>query len=118
MGRPGGPDRTFWRAVWAGAAPLLVWALHFALCYVSVSLVCTPAAYPVPFNESGVRALLGGSTVAALLIEWLLWRAASASWRDNQGLQAAVSGTTALLSAVAIAWTGGMLFMTRLCEQG
>lgn len=112
-------ERGFWPVVWSSAAPLLVWAFHFALCYVSVSLACDVHTSQDPDGSPG-RAHLGlyaglaCCTVAALAAELSLCRRAVRARREG-ALRSVVIATTALLSVVAIAWTTVLLGMTRWC---
>lgn len=60
-------------SVWILTGGPTVWVVHFLVCYVTVAVACAKASSPAPLDD--VRLLLGGFTVAALLmIAWLGWR--------------------------------------------
>ncbi len=93
-----------------GTAPLLVWALHFTMCYVLVAAQCSPALV-----EPGApsRMLLMGLTVVALgvcaLLLWKGWPAGEARLLD---WARAGSG---VLGLCGIAWTAIPLLLLDGC---
>lgn len=104
----------FFRQLLRGTLPLLVWAAHFAFCYLLAAAQCTPAALR---PEGPDRMLLGVATVIALLAcAWLLWRERGIL-RDAQeaGLLDWAAALGALLALVGIAWTGLPLLLVGGC---
>ncbi len=101
-------QEAFFRRLWYGSAPLVVWALHFFGSYAVVAAGCGTAA--PPFLRTG---LLVASVLALALIGWMLMR-----HRRRQGhhrlLDAARLGSGAL-AAVGIAWTTLPLVFLPVC---
>jgi hypothetical protein len=61
-------------SVWMLTTGPTVWAVHFLVCYVTAAVWCAKAALPAAPLD-GVRVVLGGITVVALLlIAWFGWR--------------------------------------------
>ncbi|WP_020651911.1 hypothetical protein [Massilia niastensis] len=85
-----------------GTLPFLIWALHFALCYGLAAAQCSPGSLRPGGPD---RLLLGVATVAALAAcLWLAWRARA---RLGQGALADYAAlASAVLAAVAVAWSG------------
>ena len=95
-----------------GTAPLLLWAAHFALCYVFVAAECSPA-FATP--EAPRRWVLGVVSVAALAAcAWLLWKAPRA-WSQDAGLLDWARAASPLLALAGIAWTSLPLVLVRGC---
>jgi hypothetical protein len=104
----------FFRRLARATLPLLVWAGHFAFCYLLAAAQCTPGA----LRSGGPdRVLLGGVTVAALLVcLWLAWRE-RAILRDARGARLLdwSAALSALLALVGITWTGMPLLLVGGC---
>ena len=115
-----GPRFPFFAATWVGSAPLLLWALHFALCYGAVAVGCTAILHGGALLTPGqLRLLLGGATVLALaLCALMLWRALPAGRRADGGLLPRVRLLGALLALVGMAWTGLPLALLPVCSAG
>lgn len=94
-------DRFFARATRAGL-PFLIWATHFAFCYIVAAAQCTPGAWrpqgPNPW-------LLGGVTVLALAA--CVWCGVLAAGRLRAGASDFVdyvAAASAVLAFIAIGW--------------
>ena len=107
-------ERFFRKLIW-GTLPLLVWAAHFAACYVLVAFQCSPAGF-APGNPHRLPLVL--MTVAALGI------CAALGWRARAALRGADEHTalldwaaawTALLAFMGIAWTSVPLWFVASC---
>jgi len=104
----------FWKQLLRGTLPLLVWAAHFAFCYLLAAAQCTPAAMRAGGPDRGVMIV---ATVLALLVcAWLMWR--------ERGIMKAASAAPlldwsaalgALLAFVGIIWTGLPLLLVQGC---
>ena len=104
----------FFRQLLRGTLPLLVWAAHFAFCYLLAAAQCTPAA----MRSAGPdRTLLGVATAIALLAcAWLLWRErAIVRTAQEAGLLDWAAALGSLLALVGIAWTGLPLLLVGGC---
>ncbi len=98
------------RQVLLGSAPLLVWALHFTLCYGLVAAQCSPA-----LSQPPQRWLLIAISLAALgLCGALLWRAPRA-WSVDARLMDWARAGGALLAMAGIAWTSLPLLLLDGC---
>lgn len=100
---------------WHGMAPLVLWALHFAFCYVAVPLVCRANLDDPRAGEALLRPLLGAATLlCAAVLAGLAWRArpTPASRRE---LPRQVRGIAACLSLVGVAWTAYPLWLPSAC---
>jgi hypothetical protein len=95
----------FFRRLWGGTLPLILWGLHWTVCYVLVAVQCSPAAY-TPGAPN--RLLLGAVSLAALAACGVL------AWRARDTLRAAGDDTSlyewaaaggAVLALAGIAWT-------------
>jgi hypothetical protein len=95
----------FFRRLWHGTLPLIIWGFHFTICYVLVAAQCTPARW-----EAGApnRLALGMvSLVALAACAVLAWRARGILRDADEAtslLDWAVAGSAALALA-GIAWT-------------
>lgn len=105
-------DRFFSRATRAGL-PFIIWATHFAFCYIVAAAQCTPGAWrpdgPNPW-------LLGGVTVLALIA--CAWSGAVAARRLRAGasdFMDYVAAASAVLAFVAIAWMGIPVLLVTGC---
>jgi hypothetical protein len=110
----------FFAGVRAGAAPLVLWALHFAFCYGTTAVGCTAilrdGALLTPLH---LRLLMAGGTALALAASaWLLVHACRGARRGQGDLLPTVRLASALLALVAIAWTGLPLAVLPACGSG
>ena len=105
----------FFRKLIRGTLPLLVWAAHFAACYVLVAFECSPAGF-VPGNPQRWPLVL--MTMVALgACAALAWRARGplgAADEHTALLDWAAAGT-AVLAFVGIAWTSVPLWFVETC---
>ncbi len=104
----------FFRRFVRGTLPLVVWAAHFAFCYLLAAAQCTPAAMRAAGPD---RMLLGVATALALAVcAYLAWRE-RAILQDAQGagLLHWAAALGALLALVGIAWTGLPLLLVGGC---
>jgi hypothetical protein len=95
----------FWRRLWGGTLPLIIWGLHFTACYVLFAVQCSPAA-ATPGAPN--RLLLGGMSLAALAAcAMLAWRtrATLRTAGEDTGLYEWARAGSALLALAGIAWT-------------
>ncbi|MBQ5946327.1 hypothetical protein [Massilia sp. ST3] len=94
-------------------APLVIWALHFALCYGLAAAQCTPGGMRAGGPD---RVLLGVATVLALgACVWLGWRARGRLREPSVGLSGYAAVASALLAVIGIAWSGMPLLMVAGC---
>jgi len=99
-----------------GTLPLLVWAAHFAACYVFVAAQCSPLGYETGNPQ---RWPLAAMTVLALAVcGWLLWK-----WRgtlrhadEKTALLDWAAAGSALLSFVGIVWTSVPMWLVVGCK--
>jgi hypothetical protein len=106
----------FSAAARAASAPLLLWAAHFAFCYVAVAVGCTAVLQGGGITPQGVRWVLTGATALALGGGiTLLWRACREGRRTRGDLLPVVRGATALLALVGMAWTGLAVGLVAAC---
>ncbi|MEW6704801.1 MAG: hypothetical protein AB1430_08120 [Pseudomonadota bacterium] len=118
MNRPRSP---FFAGVWAGCTPLLLWALHFAFCYVVTAVGCRAwmQAAEASLTPLQLRGLMAAGTALALTLGlWLLHRACGATRHERAGLLPRVRLASAALALVAIAWTGLPLALLPVCTAG
>jgi hypothetical protein len=109
----------FFARTWAGLAPLLLWALHFAICYVGVAIGCSAIARGAPLGAMPLRVLLAAGTAAAVLVgAGLVWRGCRAMSARQGDLLPKVQLVGSGLAVVAILWTGVPLAMLPLCGAG
>jgi hypothetical protein len=107
---------TFFAGVRAGGAPMLLWASHFAFCYVGVAVGCTALAHGGTTSASSLRtALLAATAIALAAGAWLLVRACRADAREPGALLAKVRLAGTVLAIVGIAWTALPLAFLPLC---
>ena len=111
------PRDGFFAGLRTGAAPLLLWAAHFAFCYVAVAVGCTAALQDGGAVTPGlVRVLLALATAAALAgAGALLWRACRPAARAQGELLPVLRRGVALLALVAITWTGLAVALVPAC---
>jgi hypothetical protein len=113
-----GASRTdgFFAAARTASAPLLLWAGHFAFCYVAVAVGCTAALQGGGITPQGVRWVLIGATALALGGGvGLLWGACRAGRRTQGDLLPVVRGAAALLALVGMVWTGLAVGLVGAC---
>ena len=99
----------FFRKLWRGTAPLVLWAAHFFFCYLYSAAQCGEGAWLV----------LGIATARALAVAgWLLWRACrrhSTAATAAEGMLPLAERTSALLAVIGITWGALPLFLLQRC---
>lgn len=95
------------------SAPLLVWAAHWSLCYLSVAGICSRGTW----SDSVQPVLAGISLLALAAVSVMLWRAG----RGLGGRLPATLGEWSLaggsvLALAGIAWTTLPLLMVDGCR--
>ncbi len=106
----------FFRTLLKGSLPLLIWTVHFAICYLLTAARCTPAGY-VPGGVS--RVFLGIVTLIALAAcAVLVWRVRGVlrHGTEKTALLDWMVAVTGVLSLVGIAWTGLPLLIASGCD--
>lgn len=107
------PAAPFFAGVRAGMAPLIVWVLHFAACYVAVAVACTQSAAGLG-DLPALRAGLVAATVLALVtLVAMLWRASAAQKESHFDLLA--RRVCAALALVGVAWSAVPMAMLATC---
>lgn len=105
----------FFRRLWGGTLPLIIWGLHFTACYVLVAVACSPAGST---PEAPNRLLLGGVSLAAFAAcAVLTWRARNtlrAAGEETGLYEWAVAGS-AVLALAGVAWTSLPIVMLAGC---
>lgn len=104
----------FFKKLMRGTLPMLVWAAHFAACYVLVAADCRPAAAASGPNRLPLVLI----TVAALAIcAVLAWRARTTlgSGGEKTALLDWAAALSALLAFVGIVWTSVPLWFVKVC---
>jgi len=104
----------FLRRASGASLPFLIWAAHFAFCYIVAAAQCTPGAWrpdgPNPY-------LLVGATVLALAA--CAWIGMAAKRRLDASKRKAftdyVAAVGAVLSMIAIVWTGIPVLLVHGC---
>ena len=113
------PRSPFFAGVRAASAPLLLWALHFALCYVAVAAGCTAIAHGASLTPAALRlALVVAAVLALALGGWLVWRAWRACLAGDGDLLPKARFACALMAWIAIVWTGVPLALLPACSAG
>lgn len=97
---------------WRGTAPLLVWAAHFAFCYVLVAAQCSPALFDGTAPRRWV--LLAACALALGACAWMLWRAAR-PLGEAASLREWAAALSALLALAGVAWTSLPVLMLDGC---
>ena len=98
-------DDHFFSRLLRGTLPLIVWGLHFSVCYALVAAQCSPAAITA---QAPSRWLLGVVSVLALgACAALLWRARGTLARvsEQTGLLDWAAAGSAVLALAGIVWT-------------
>lgn len=99
----------FWPRLLQGTAPLLVWAAHFAICYLFAAAACTPGS-----GADWRWWLLLGVTLLALgVCAWLLRQACR---MRATGLLALARAGAGWLALVAVGWGGLVLLTSGACR--
>lgn len=86
------------KSLLAACAPLLLWALHFTVCYGAAAVRYDGAAPRLP--------LIAFTVLAAGGEAWLLWRAWPRARRAGARLRDRAMAAGALLALPAVLWTG------------
>lgn len=108
------PSAPFFAGVWAGGAPLLVWAVHFAVCYVAVAVACAGAVKAGAGEPGTLRwALAAATVVAAVVLAAMLWRSRSSA--THSPYPQIVQRVGAVLALIGIVWVGVPLAMLPAC---
>ena len=109
MSVPRRPAEHFWRDTLRSMGPLLVWAAHFASCYLIVAFGCVAWGPQAP-----LRALMIGASVvalAAIVLQGVL------AWRRADGpLAAPAERWSALLALLGVGWTAVPTFALPVCR--
>ena len=100
------------RQVLLGTAPLLVWGLHFSVCYALVAAQCSPAMAGPQAPQRWLLIVI--SAVALAACAGLLWRAPRA-WSTGARLMDWARAGSALLALAGIAWTSIPLLLLDGC---
>lgn len=100
----------FFRTALRSMAPLLVWAVHFASCYLVVAFGCVAWGPQAP-----LRALVVGASVLALLA--IATQAVLAWRRRGTPLAAPAERWSSLLALLGVAWTTLPAFVLPLCRM-
>lgn len=101
-------DDGFFRKLWQGTAPLVLWAGHFFFCYLYAASGCRPETWAV---------LVGATVIALAAACWLAWQA----WRrktaggPSRGVMAMAQVGGAILALLAIVWSAFPLFVFGRC---
>jgi hypothetical protein len=104
----------FFAGVWAGMAPMLVWALHFAVSYVAVAVMCASAVRSGAGEPEALRwSLVAATALAVWVLAAMLWHA-RASAPESTYVQI-VQRVGATLSLIGVAWSGVPLAMLPVC---
>jgi hypothetical protein len=105
---------SFFGGVWAGMAPLLVWAAHFAFCYVAVAVMCAGAVQAGIGEPRALRWWLVVATVLGLAaLAAMLWRARRPDARSPWLQLMRRMGST--LALIGVAWMGVPMAMLPAC---
>ena len=110
------PDRAapFFAGVWAGTAPMLVWASHFAGSYVGAAVVCASAVKSGAGEPDALRRWLIAATALALIaLATMLWRSRTRS--AQAAYVQMVRRACATLALIGVAWTGVPLALMPAC---
>lgn len=102
-------SESFFGRIWAGSAPLVIWAVHFFAAYAVVAAGCGSTLQP--YLRPG---LLGAGALALAAIAWLLWRR-----RRTGTLHRLVSAAqigSGVLACIGIAWTTLPLLLVPVCS--
>ena len=104
----------FLKQLLRGTLPLLVWAAHFAFCYVVAAAQCTPALIRTGGPNRTLLVIATAVAVAACL--WLAWRERGFLHnRQDARLLDWAGALGAGLALVGILWTGLPLLLVEGC---
>lgn len=97
----------FFSALWQGAAPLCVWAAHFAACYVLVAEGCRQGwSEHVLLGLTAVHwSLIATSLLALATLAHLTWRACITARHAAPGLATRVRLFSSAFALLASTWT-------------
>lgn len=99
----------FFRSALRTMAPLLVWALHFAFCYLAIACGCLAWGPRAP-----LRAVVIGASVVALVA---IGGQAALAWRRRRTpLAVPAERWAAVLALLGVAWTSMPAFMLPACR--
>lgn len=112
------PRSPFFTGSWRGTTPLLIWAGHFLVCYVSVALACDQGWGRQTWMETTVLqwGLLAFSVATLSGLGWLAATACRGAMRNPGATLAMVRLLAALLALVATLWTTAPLMWLRTCH--
>ena len=102
-------SESFFARLWAGSAPLVIWAVHFFAAYAVVAAGCGSTLQP--YLRPG---LFGAGALALAAIGWLVWRQRRA--RTLHGVGGAARIGSAVLACIGIAWTTLPLLLVPVCS--
>jgi len=99
-----------------GTLPLLVWAAHFAACYVFVAAQCSPLGYEIGNPQRWPLVVF--TALALAVCGWLMWK-----WRgtlrdadERTPLLDWAAAGSALLAFVGIVWTSVPMWVIQGCR--
>lgn len=95
-----------------GTAPLMIWALHFGVCYGLVAAQCSPALYTSAMPGTWLLWLATAAAIGAC--GWLLWRARAGLAGDGR-LDQLACAASAVLALAGIVWTAVPLALLDGC---
>lgn len=107
-------ERFFTKLIW-GTLPLLVWAAHFAGCYVLVAFQCSPAGFEPGYPRRWPLALMTLAALAACAAPAWRARATLGTADEHTPLMDWAAAGTAVLAFVGIAWTSVPLWFVDSC---
>ena len=91
------------------ASPLLLWAVHWSVCYLVVAGLCLRGAW----SGWAQPLLIALSAVTLAVLGWMLWRLRG---RPLQGLPDWAFAGSAVLALAGTAWTSLPLLMLDGCR--
>jgi hypothetical protein len=103
------PADRFFRAALRTAAPLMVWAAHFAFCYLLIAFGCVAWGPQAPLRAAALGATALALGVVGTQAVWA-WR------RPGTPLAASVERWSAALALLGIAWTALPAFVLPACQ--
>lgn len=107
------PRGSFFAGVRAGMAPLLVWALHFAACYVAVAVACTLSPGRTLDIPVLLACLVAATVLALVTLVVMLWRARAAP--SDGHFDRLIRRVCAALALVGVAWSAVPMAMLATC---
>ncbi|WP_313705920.1 hypothetical protein [Massilia sp.] len=106
----------FLRKLLRGTLPLLVWAAHFAACYVFVAAQCSPAGYAPGYPQRLPLALVTAAALAACALLGWKWMNTLRHADERTALLDWAAGGTAVLAFVGILWTSVPMWFIQGCR--